>query len=157
MNSNLSKGLGQPILSSSQNPPSHSSSDQPFLTQVAQLHPAHQHTPTWRNERVMYSSTIQLATSGLEQRPLGLGLGLGGLDKLGRSVVEETEADSPAIKENSLQMAQKLTKPLTFRNDRNPRSKMAASSIFPPKASQNPNVLAWPSALKNENNGGFKK
>jgi hypothetical protein len=79
----------------------------------------------------MYSSTIQPLTSAVEHTVVGKGLG--GLEKMGRVVGEEIESSASGVNENYLQNAQQQGKPLTFRNDRNPRHKMAASSIFPPK------------------------
>lgn len=104
---------------------------------------------TIRIDRPMYSSTIQPTTSqGLFHSEAQ---GLGALGKMGRFIKEETEPKENMIKTIPVQSTEQ-TKPLTFKMDRNPRVKMAASSIFTSKNTQNSMVLS-----SNENNVGLSK
>lgn len=70
---------------------------------------------------------------------------------MGRFIKEETEPKENVIKTMPAQGAEQ-TKPLTFRMDRNPRVKMAASSIFTSKNTQHSMVFS-----SNENNVALSK
>lgn len=70
---------------------------------------------------------------------------------MGRFIKEEPEAKENVIKTIPLQGAAQA-KPLTFRMDRNPKVKMAASSIFTSNTTQNSMVFS-----SNENNVALSK
>ena len=76
---------------------------------------------------------------------------------MGRMVSEERESDYCPIKENSIHNASQQPKPLTFRNDRNTKSKMAASSIFTHNHGQNMNNSSWQASQKAIINVGIDK
>lgn len=70
---------------------------------------------------------------------------------MGRFIKEEPEAKENMIKAMPVQGAGQ-TKPLTFRMDKDPKVKMAASSIFTSNTTKNSMVFS-----SNENNVGLSK
>lgn len=104
---------------------------------------------TIRIERPMYSSTIQPTTTQVlfHNSPQGLGA----LEKMGRFIKEEPETKENVIKPMPAQNAGQA-KLLTFRMDRNPKIKMAASSIFTSQTTHNSMVFS-----SNENEVGLSK